>query len=732
MSFIAELKRRNVFRVAIAYVIVAWLVLQVADVVLNNVAAPQWVFWATLMLLAIGLLVVVVFAWVFELTPQGLKREKDVDRSRPGTTQTRKKLDRLIIGALVLALGYFAVDKFVLSDQRESAAVEAALEQAISQSELVTPADMSIAVLPFVNMSDNPGNEYFADGLSETLLHMLAQVAELKVAARTSSFAFKGTQTDIRDIADKLDVANVLEGSVQRSGNRVRITAQLIQAADGYHLWSQTFDRDLDNIFAVQDEIAGQVVQALTGSLLAGGDAQEPGGATQNAGAYDLYLQGREAFHANTERDANRAERLMRRAIALDPDFALAWAGLAEALRRHASLSGLSGEEYRDEYRAAAEKAADLSPDNSQVLTTLGQMHYDFSDYYLAEEILERAISRDPSNATAWSYLADVYFAQSRYRDAAEAADKAMSIDPLDFYLKGTSSYKFQMLGQIDKAMTLAQTVLENDPQSTDGLAALGNIYWRTGRYAEAYRVYDRLLAANPDALFVKSRLAISFTDLGDWETAGHILREIESSNPMYNISSWNGDIGAWLCYLTNDMECVRSIFQQRITQSGSETDRLIYRSQLARFEEDWDKAMTITLALIEHVRGNRSQEAAFSWWAALAAGQAGQLGLRDELIQVVMDYRTAGQAQDDDSQYRFFMESYMHALRGDKASAVQKLQAAIDRGYRDLPAVVHIGFFDAILEEPEVQALLDQLQASNERELKRLHAVVKELGPAW
>lgn len=708
------------------------MVLQVADVLLGNFAAPPWVFWVTLMLLVIGLLIVVMFAWVFEMTPEGLKREKDIDRSQPGTAQTRKKLDRLIIGVLVLALGYLVVDKFVLSDQRESAAIEAALEEAISQPESMTPADKSIAVLPFVNMSDNPGNEYFADGLSETLLHMLAQVTELQVAARTSSFAFKGTQTDIREIADKLDVANVLEGSVQRSGNQVRITAQLIQAADGYHLWSQTFDRDLHNIFAVQDEIAGQVVKALTGSLLASGDGQERGGATQDTSAYDLYLQGREAFHANTEREANRASRLMRRAIAMDPDFALAWAGLAEALRRYAVLSGLSWDEYRDEYRAAAEKAADLSPDDSQVITTLGQMHYHFNDYGLAQEIFERAISRDPSNATAWSYLADVYFAQSRYRDAADAAEKAMSIDPLDFCLKGMSSYKFQMLGQIDKAMTLAQAVLENDPQSTDGLTALGNIYWRTGQYAEAHRVYDRLLAANPDALFVKSRLAIIFTDLGDWETAGHILRNIEASNPMFNYSWWNGDISSWLCYLRNDMECVRSVLQQRITRSESEPDRLGFQLQLARFEEDWDTALTIALALIEHARGSRAQEAGVSWWAAMAAGQVGRLELRNELIGVVMDYYTADQVQSTESQYRFFVKSYMHALRGDKANAVEELPAAIDRGFRDLPAIVHLGFFDAILEEPEVQAILEQLRASNELELERLRAVVEELGPAW
>jgi len=731
MSFFVELKRRNVLRVAIAYAIVAWLMLQVADVLLNNLSAPSWVFWVTLMLLAIGFVVVLIFAWVFEMTPEGLKLEKDIDRSQSANTQARKKLDWLILGMLVLTLGYFVVDKFVLSKQSHSDVLEAAREQATGQpesAETVKDTGKSIAVLPFVNMSANQENQYFA------VLHMLSQNAALKVAARTSSFAFKGTQTDIRDIADKLNVATVLEGSVQRSGNRVRITAQLIQASDGYHLWSQTFDRDLDNIFAVQDEIATAVTSALTGSLLTGSDDQGLEGDTRNTEAYDLYLQGREAFHANTEREAFRSERLMRRAIALDPDFALAWAGLAEALGRHAVLAGLSPEEYLEESRSAAEKAVELAPDNSRVLTTLGGLHYQVGEYGLAQDVLERALSLDPSNATAWSHLAAVHFAGNRYRDAADAATKAMNIDPLDFNLKGVSTYTFLSLGQVDKAKNLAQAVLDEDPQSTAGLMAMGNIYWRTGQYAEAYRIYHRLLASNPDALTYISRLAISFMDLGDWETAGKIFQRIESVNPLFHYSWWHGDIDIWFCYFTDDMECVRSRLQQRIAQSETEQQRLFLEWQVARFERRWEAALPMSLALIEDAQDRQDslREEQLSWWAALAADRVGQLELRDELIETVLDYWRAAKAQGSENQYGFYRTSFMHALRGDTASAVKVLRAAIDRGYRDLPAITEFGFFDAIREEPEVQEVLQQLRASNERELERLLAVVEELGPVW
>lgn len=280
----------------------------------------------------------------------------------------------------------------------------------------------------------------------------------------------------------------------------------------------------------------------------------------------------------------------------------------------------------------------------------------------------------------------------------------------------------------------LAQAVLENDPQSTTGLSALGNIYWRTGQYAEAYRVYVRLLESNPDALYVMGRLAISFMDLGDWEIAGHILRRIESINPLYSHSWLHGDINNWFCYITDDMECVRTRLQQRIEQSETENARLFFQWQLARFEENWEAALPMALALIEGAREQQrsSYEEAFSWWAALAAERVRQLELRDELIEAVIDHWRAAQAQGTENQYGPFRVSFMHALRSDKGNAVKDLKTAIERGYRDLPAITHLGFFDAILEEPEVQALLDQLRASNELELQRLHAAVDELGPVW
>ncbi|HLF31505.1 MAG TPA: hypothetical protein VI566_10825, partial [Xanthomonadales bacterium] len=346
MSLIEELKRRNVFRVGIAYVVIAWLLLQVSDVVLNNIAAPGWVFKAILLVLALGFPLVVFFAWAFELTPEGLKKEKEVDRSQSITHSTGRKLDFVIIGLLVLALGYFAWDKFLAgpTDEAGSAAtspvassptepagdtVAAPTATASTQPATTAPA-RSIAVLPFADMSPEGDQEYLSDGIAEELLNLLVQIPDLQVAARTSSFSFKGKDMKIAEVARELHVAHILEGSVRKAGDRVRITAQLIKADDGYHLWSETFDRTLDDVFAIQDEISAAVVAALKIKLL----GAAPTSVEVNPEAYAMYLQGRYFTERRTQKDGENAVAAYEKALEIDPGYAAAWAGLSVVLGR--------------------------------------------------------------------------------------------------------------------------------------------------------------------------------------------------------------------------------------------------------------------------------------------------------------------------------------------------------------------------------------------------------------
>ena len=264
MSLFDELKRRNVFRVTIAYVIVAWLVMQIADVVLNNITAPDWVFQVLMLFLAVGLPIAVISAWAFEMTPEGLKREHEVDRSQSITHHTGRKLDYLIIGVMAIAIVYLVIDNYVLDDRPIEIADD----------------ERSIAVLPFVSLSNDDSDGYFGKGIAEELLNALAQFPDLRVAARTSAFSFEGKDIDLREIGEALGVAHVLEGSVRRSGERLRVTAQLIRASDGFHLWSEIFEREVTDIFVIQDEIVGELSRVLQFRLGVGVGAGRASGET--------------------------------------------------------------------------------------------------------------------------------------------------------------------------------------------------------------------------------------------------------------------------------------------------------------------------------------------------------------------------------------------------------------------------------------------------------------------
>ncbi|MEJ2534861.1 MAG: tetratricopeptide repeat protein, partial [Gammaproteobacteria bacterium] len=377
MSFFAELKRRNVFRVGFAYLVVAWLVVQVADVMIDNLGAPDWVFGTILLVLGIGFPLVLVFAWAFELTPDGLKRDSEVDRSQSIANQTGRRLDRTIIVILALAVAYLLVDKLVLEQtpgavsgpERQLATADGSPEGVPGQGSrtgAAKPSRESVAVLPFVNMSADPDNEYFSDGLTETLLHMLAQLPELRVAARTSSFAFKGQNRGVAEIAETLGVAHVLEGSVQKAGNQVRVTAQLLRAEDGFHVWSQNYTRPLEDVFAIQDEIAEDVAGALGASLLAAGASPMEGVDTSSLAAYDLYLKGLEQQALGSYAGLEEAERLFQQALVEDPSFTDARLALVRNFMRQLLTGLIDSEALLEATLPLIERVYETHPENKQ------------------------------------------------------------------------------------------------------------------------------------------------------------------------------------------------------------------------------------------------------------------------------------------------------------------------------------------------------------------------------
>jgi TolB-like protein len=325
MSLFDELKRRNVIRMVGLYLVAAWLVVQVAGTVLPMFGAPEWLPRTIVILLAIGFVPAVIFSWVFELTPEGLKREEDVAPEQSITPQTGRRMDRMIIVVLVLALGYFAFDKFVLMSRREAALAADSVpnDNGVSQAAQAI-SEKSIAVLPFENRSEEKQNEYFADGVQDEILTNLSRIADLKVIGRNSVMQYKsGIARNLREIAQQLGVANVVEGSVQRSGNRVRVNAQLIDARNDAHLWAQTYDRDLADVFAIQSEIAKAIADQLQAKLSPNEKKaiEQP---TTDLAAFDLYSRAKSllltvGFSATGDPDVRKAIELLDEAVKRDP-----------------------------------------------------------------------------------------------------------------------------------------------------------------------------------------------------------------------------------------------------------------------------------------------------------------------------------------------------------------------------------------------------------------------------
>lgn len=447
MTFIRELKRRNVFRVGIAYVLISWVLLQGSDFILDLIGAPNWVIQVLFLLVAIGLPAVLIFAWVFEVTPQGIRRESEVDPNQSITAATGSKLNTIITVFLFLAVVVLLADKFmspVVQQAGKNAPVPAEHSAPATETGNTGSSASSIAVLPFVNMSADAEQEYFSDGITEEVINSLVRVPGLKVAARTSVFAFKGTKKDVREIGSELNVSHVLEGSVRSDGEQLRITAQLIQVDDGFHVWSETYDRERVNVFAIQEEIAGSITEVLEVELGPSGTGRQQ--ARIDIGTYEDYLRGRSLLRERSDQSLQQAVELFRSVVSKFPDYAPAWAGLAmtaDVMDDH------------EEAEKAAKLALELDPDNVDALNALGAVYRDMSRWIEAETLLLRAQAIDPGSAELLEDIAEFWAGTGRVKKQLEAGERGYAIDP---YLNPLISVYAQALmsnGQPAKAIEI-------------------------------------------------------------------------------------------------------------------------------------------------------------------------------------------------------------------------------------------------------------------------------------
>ena len=465
MSLYRELKRRNVFRVAIAYLAGSWLLIEVAETIFPLYGFGDTPARIVVTLLAIGFPLFLIFSWVFEVTPEGLKLEKDIKREESITPQTGKKLDRIIIMLLALALSYFAVDKFLIEPARDAELLEETAQQARAKALVESYGDNSIAVLPFVNMSPDPKQDYFSDGVSEELLNVLAKIPELRVTSRSSAFLFKGKNVDLSEISKKLNVQYILEGSVRHAGNQVRITAQLIDARSDTHVWSKTYDRELQNIFQIQDDIAESVVSELQVSLF--GDSSERHPVPPEA--YRLYLQGRHFFHLRGRENFEKSIEAFRAALEIEPDYALAWVGTAYTITWQSIFI----------FRAPID------------------------GYMSALQAIDRAISLDGSLSEAFVGRALIKtISDWDWPAAVEAINKAKSLEPNSLSVNRAVASLLERLGYFEEASILKKRLFESDPMNLSARKYYAYTLLRLGRYDEAEAEIQLVHDLAPDRWF--------------------------------------------------------------------------------------------------------------------------------------------------------------------------------------------------------------------------------------
>jgi TolB-like protein/Tfp pilus assembly protein PilF len=552
-SVFAELKRRNVYKVAVAYAIVGWLSIQIATQVFPFLEIPNWVVRLVILAVAIGFPIALVIAWAFELTPEGLKRTEDVDASGERVPKKRAWIYIVVIGAAI-SVALFFVGRYSASStgtSRQDAAPARAEAGTVS-----TIPQKSIAVLPFDNLSEEKGNAYFAEGIQDEILTRLAKVADLKVISRTSTQRFKSAPSDLRDIAKQLGVTNILEGSVQKSNDQVRVTVQLINAMTDAHLWAEIYDRKLTDIFAVESDIAKTIADTLQVKLTGSEKISIGKTPTMNPEAYELYLKGRFFWNKRTAADLRKGIDYFNQAISKDPGYALAYAGLADSYVILSVFGAASPQDSIPQARAAAKKALELDDTLAEAHASSGRIAgpYDFEfDRSIAE--FERAIQLNPNYAMAHHWLSwgpltalgrfdraiaegkraveldplslinnadlggNVYLNARRYDEAIAQLRKTIEMDPRFYLAHYYLGQAFQLKGQRAESITEYQKAVELD-DDPEALAYLGQAYARSGQRDEALKILAHLTEEAKSRYVSGYSMALMFMGLGDKKQA--------------------------------------------------------------------------------------------------------------------------------------------------------------------------------------------------------------------
>jgi TolB-like protein/tetratricopeptide (TPR) repeat protein len=738
LSLFKELKRRNVIKVGIAYVVVAWLVAQVLQLAFESFGTPDWAIKTVLVLLATGLPFALFFSWAYEMTPEGLKRDSESDGIKSGPAPTGNKLHYLITAALALALAYFVYQGRNEKPTLPESTPVASIDKPAEASGNPLTEDASIAVIPFLNLSSDPEQVYFSEGLADTILHMLAQIPEFRVVARTSSFKFKGKNEDIREIAALLGVAMVLEGSVQRQGERVRITVQLIRGKDGSHIWSKVYDDTLDDIFRVQDEIANGVAEAmLSTSKVAGGSSAVPQsagtkgtgalGGTENIGAYEAFLKGQMSLDEGTPEATNIALVQLQLATELDPGFARAWVELAKAFESSASVGSADWESAGMNMREAAKRAIALEPRLASAYVALVNALSWLDPLDGSAEIraaILKASELEPNNAYVLEALGWLKIREGKMRESLLLAEKAVLINPLDTDLQIALAYRRAILGQTGEAISSMATLAEQQPDDLSVQMDYVELLTLVGNDIEAQKVNKRILHDHPNLLRSIFSGLYTHLRLHEPDVAEQYLKRVEAISPERAY-----DDRYTFCKLTGNRPCFEEYGRRyliHLQTSGANLSADPLEVEYAVMTGNPEQAMQLLSSRIELLLENDGFFGPFipQWALAIAFDQTGR---QQEFDHLLAEIEKRVQLKLANGIWPNLVAKdllNLASVRGDAKLAAERLAVAIDSNASPSTAVLKFEIvYDKVRDDPAFQSQVDRLWKIEEKTREQLHA---------
>ena len=730
MSFFQELKRRNVIRVGIAYLVGSWLAIQVAETLFPVYGLSDGAIRMVVTVLAVGFLPVLILAWVFERTADGIKLERNVDRSASQTGETGRKLDRAIIVVLALALGYFLVDKFVLPQATTNALVEDGRSPALEDWDRreAEEAGKAIAVLPFTNMSGDPATEPFALGIHDDLLTHLSRIDALQVTSRTSVLQYRNTTLPIPAIAGELGVDYILEGGIQRAGDRVRINLQLIESATDQHLWAEIYDRELttENLFSVQADVAGEVTESLQATLLPEEQQALETAPTRSMAAYDLYLLGRHHQQTRTAESLEQSVDYFTRAIEEDPDYVGAYAGLAQSRLLLIGYGNVTGAEALPEARKILDKALDLDRESAEVWAAEGLYQYDAGNNPEAIDALERAIELDIQNYHAWLWYGNALAAARRYEEHLEALEVAYSLEPLSYPVNVNLAGTYRNRGDFPRARTHYARVDQIDDQNpTQWLEWVVETYYRAGELSRAVIDAREILAIDPGNVDAMRYLINSYVELEDGQEARRWADEAARLNAFAPSSYWlfvgRRDFEGLIAYLED----------KRIVGESTGNEYVFDLFQAAYLGDSIESAQTYANQWLENLGGRFEVNPAhlFQWDRLLIAdflirhgdNSPGGPSRGREMLEEVLEALLATQARGFNHPSTWVGLSMAHAMSGNTEASLSALEESIDRGFSSRMRLDLLPQWDGIRDEPRFIELRDRVDAHLAQEASAL-----------